>query len=306
MTVAAAHRDEAGRDGTLAGLRRWAWKALADAGVPDPGLDARVLLQWAAGVEQGDLIAHGDRLLAADARARFKDAVARRCRREPVSHITGAREFWSLPFAVSGDTLAPRPDTETLIEAALDWIDSHDGRDHPWRLLDFGVGTGCILLTLLNELPRASGVGVDMSAGALAVAGRNADALGLGGRAHLARGRWGEAIDGVFDLILSNPPYIPTRDLATLDPEVEQYEPRLALDGGKDGLDAYREMIPDVARLLRPGGIAILEVGCGQAPAVADLLTHNDFSTISIRRDLAGIERCLVASLPKQAGQDGT
>lgn len=242
-------------DGTLAGLRQWGWRVLADAGVPDPGLDSRVLLQWAAGVEQVDLIAHGERLVAPQAQMRFEEAIARRCRREPVSQITGMREFWSLPFAVSRDTLAPRPDTESLIEGALEWIDAHEGRDHAWRLLDFGTGTGCILLSLLHELPHATGVGVDMSARALEVAARNRAALELEGRARLVRGCWGQAIDGVFDLILSNPPYIPTRDLGKLDPEVERYEPHMALDGGMDGLDAYRDLIPDVARLLRPVGL---------------------------------------------------
>lgn len=289
-------------DRTLDGLRRWGRHALAEAGVPDPGLDARVLLQWAGGLTHGDLIARGERVLDDEPLARYRDAIARRRRREPVSLITSAREFWSLPFEVGPATLAPRPDTETLIEAALDWIDGQDGaalgaRNRDWSLLDLGTGTGCILLTLLRELANARGVGVDISGEALSVAARNADAAGVAARAHLVRGRWGDAVDGVFDLIMSNPPYIPTGDLATLDPEVARYEPHLALDGGSDGFDAYRDMIPDVAHLLRPGGVVILEVGSGQASAVAELLTLHDFSMITTRRDLAGIERCLVARL---------
>jgi release factor glutamine methyltransferase len=208
-----------------------------------------------------------------------------------MAHILGRREFWSLDFAVTSDTLTPRPDSETLVAAVLDIV---AGRDRPLGILDLGTGTGCLLLALLHELPNATGVGVDRSAAALAVALGNAQALGLAPRVQFHEGDWGEGLTGRFDVVISNPPYIVSADVPNLSPEV-RHEPRLALDGGADGLDAYRALAPHVGRLLEPAGVAVLEIGEGQAPAVEEILRTAGLKPVDRRRDLAGIERCIVA-----------
>lgn len=216
--------------------------------------------------------------------------LARREAREPLALILGHREFWSLDFEVSPSTLVPRPESETLIEAALSAFAHHPP---PQRVLDLGTGTGCLLLAALMEFPAAFGVGVDRSYAAAALAARNARRLGLSDRAAFVCGDWAEALDGRFDLVLCNPPYIPTSDLPGLMPEVALFEPRSALDGGEDGCAAYRHLIPEFTRLLSPAGVAVVELGAGQAEDVAEIarevgLTHN------FRYDLAGIARVLV------------
>jgi release factor glutamine methyltransferase len=216
--------------------------------------------------------------------------LSRRLAREPLALILGQREFWSLNFAVSPDTLIPRPESETLIEAALE---AFRGRP-PRSVLDLGTGTGCLLLAALSEFWSAFGVGVDRSAAATAVACRNAVALGLTDRACFVCGSWADALHSRFDLVLCNPPYIPTSDISGLMPEVAQYEPRAALDGGPDGLAAYRHLLPALPHLLEPDGVAVLELGAGQACAAGALAREADL-VVDFRNDLAGIARAMLA-----------
>src|SRR4051812_14276610 len=230
-------------------------------GVDNPRLEARLLLAHATGRNPASLLR--DLQDPVDT-AGFDTLLARRLRHEPLAHLTGRREFWSLDFAVSPATLIPRPDSETVVEAALDLL---PGRDRAWRLLDLGTGSGCLLLALLHERPCAFGVGVDIVPAAAALAARNAAALGLRARAAFLCGSWAEALAGPFDLVVSNPPYIPSGSIAALMPEVAEHEPRTALDGGADGLDAYRRTLADLSRMLSPGGAAVLELGAGQADA---------------------------------------
>jgi release factor glutamine methyltransferase len=226
--------------------------------------------------------------------AAIQALVARRAAHEPIALILGKREFWSLDLAVSPATLIPRPDTETLIEAALA---SFAGRDPPRRVLDLGTGTGCLLLAALSEFPAAFGVGVDRSFPAVALAKRNAAMLDMSTRADFLCADWASALGGCFDLILSNPPYIPTSQLDGLMPEVARFEPWSALDGGPDGYSAYRRLIPDLARLLTPHGVAVLELGAGQAPMVTRLALDAGFAS-RLHHDLSGIARALVLYSP--------
>jgi release factor glutamine methyltransferase len=220
----------------------------------------------------------------------FEALLARRCAREPLALILGRREFWSLDFAVSADTLIPRPESETLVESALA---AFPDRDKPRAILDLGTGTGCLLLAALHEFPRAFGVGVDRSAAAAGLAARNAAALGLAGRAAFLCADWDTPLAGRFDLVLCNPPYIPTSDIDGLMPEVARYEPRSALDGGTDGLNGYRRVFTSLSCRLTEGGVAILELGQGQAESVAGLAQAAGLAA-EARADLLGITRALV------------
>jgi release factor glutamine methyltransferase len=269
-----------------------ATRRLGAAGIDSARLDARALLAHVLHTEPMRLFSRPERRLDAGQAGRFQDLVARRERREPLSHITGYREFWSLKLQVTPATLDPRPDTETVVEAVLDALPD---RRATLRLLDLGTGTGCLLLALLSELPNATGIGVDASAEACAVAAQNLRSLGLAERAEIRQGDWGRGLDGCFDVITSNPPYIPERDVASLQPEVALYEPRQALAAGIDGLDCYRVLAPQIAGLLAPGGIAALEVGRGQASAVAALMAAAGLEVTTLRMDLAGVERCVLA-----------
>lgn len=259
---------------------------LRAAGVESPVLDARLLVEAGAGVQRLDIVTDPRRELSDDQLAAIDALLARREAREPISHILGRKAFWTLDFAVSPAVLTPRPETEFLIEVALELLP----KDEPRRVLDLGVGSGAILLTILSERPLAHGIGIDLSADALAVAQGNADALGLSARAELHHGGWDAPVAPV-DLVLSNPPYIPSAEIETLAPEVARYEPRLALDGGRDGLDAYRAIIPRLVELQSPVGAFAFEVGQGQAEAVIALLRHQGFTPEQPRRDLAGIAR---------------
>lgn len=270
---------------------------LAGAGIPEARAEARRLLALAADVSAEGLIATADEPLAAEAQARFENFVRRREQHEPFAYIAGAREFWSLPFRITPATLIPRPDTETVVEAALAHIRGRHN-DNP-RILDLGTGSGCILLALLSELPGAIGTGTDASEAALAVAKHNARALGLAQRVTFHLGNWTEGLAGPFDLIVSNPPYIPEGDIASLDIDVAQFEPRMALAGGSDGLDAYRAIAAAVSSLLAPGAALALEVGLGQADAVAALLRRAGLDIAGTHADLAGIPRCVVATRPE-------
>jgi release factor glutamine methyltransferase len=268
---------------------------LAKAGIDGAAREVRLLLQAAAGIPVATQIAFPERTIAPDAAARFDALLERRVRREPMAHILGQREFWSLAFKVTADTLDPRPDSETLVQAVLDQVPE---RSAPVRLVDFGTGTGCLLLSLLHELPNAVGLGVDASAAALAIAAENANALGLAQRTTFRRGHWDDGIEPGFDIVLSNPPYIPSGDIPGLQPEVASFEPRLALDGGADGLDAYRRLGPAAMRLLVSDGLAALEIGIGQGDSVRRMMAAAGLRHIATARDLAAVERCLLFRKP--------
>ena len=261
--------------------------ALAEAGIEDARREARHLLRLLLGRE---IIDPADEVDA----AKFEALLRRRAAREPMAFLRGREGFWTLDLEVSPATLIPRPDTETLIEAALA---ARPDRGAVRRVLDLGTGTGALLLAALREFPQAFGVGVDLAPGAAALAARNAAANGLSGRAAFLCGRWASSLSGSFDLVLSNPPYIPAAGIAGLMPEVSAWEPALALDGGADGLDCYRAILDDLPRLLAPGGLAVLELGAGQACEVGDLARAAGFTSLELRRDLGGIERALVLDL---------
>jgi release factor glutamine methyltransferase len=250
-------------------------------------LDARLLLEAGAGASRVDIVTDPRRPMSAEQVAAVDALTRRREAREPVAHIIGRKHFWTLELAVTPDVLIPRPETEVLVQAALQAL----APSAPARVLDLGVGSGAILFAVLLERPLASGVGVDISAAALAVARANSNALGLTDRVELVHGDWHAQFDGGFDAVLSNPPYIASADIEALAPEVAQFEPRVALDGGVDGLDAFRTIIAELARLLKRGGVFAFEVGRGQADAVAALAEAGGLSVEGSRRDLAGAPR---------------
>ncbi len=261
---------------------------LQAAGVDSPVIDARLLVEAAAGATRTDILAEPRRALSADQIAALEAYLVRRERREPVSHILGAKGFWKIMLRVTPAVLTPRPDTETILDVVMPLFAEHEA----FNVLDLGVGSGAVLLAILAERPAARGLGVDVSEEAIAVARENAANLGLAGRAALMRGDWTAGLDGgQFDLVVSNPPYIPTGEIATLAPEVRDHEPRLALDGGPDGLDAYRELAPQILRVLAPGGRFAVEIGPDQAGAVETLFRDAGAEALSVTKDLADRER---------------
>ena len=266
-----------------------ATRGLAGAGIDGARAEARLLLAHVLDVPREALLRDSRQPVERAMAHRFEALIERRMRREPIAYLTGTREFWSLGFEVTPATLIPRPESETLVEAALARIGPRQG---PYRLLDLGTGTGCLLLALLSELPGARGLGVDLSEAALVVARRNASRLGLSDRADFVPGSWGEGLEGRFDLIVSNPPYVAESEASTLPPDVASYEPKGALFGGPDGLSAYRALAPDLVRLLALGGFAVVELGAGAAEAVAAILADAGLVEVERRRDLAGIVRC--------------
>lgn len=271
---------------------------LGAAGIEAARREARLLLAMAAARSVEQLVAWPEHVVDPAHQRAFEALVARRARREPIAQILGCREFWSLPFLTTRDTLTPRPDSETVIEAALAYIPD---RSRSLTILDLGTGTGCLLLALLSELPNATGIGTDMSVAALDVARHNARTLGLAARAHFVAADWDSGLGCRFDLVVSNPPYIATDEIAVLEPEVRDYEPRLALDGGADGLAAYRALAPRIRARLRPGGIAVLEVGRGQADAVEQILRAAGLDPKGRRHDLSGVERCVIGGVNQGA-----
>lgn len=272
---------------TIAETLRAGARRLAEAGIDNPRLESRLLLAHALNRASEDLIRD---LTAPVTSSGFDALIVRRAAHEPIALILGWREFWSLRFRVSPATLIPRPDTETLVETALAL---HPDKAAPIRVLDLGTGTGCLVLAVLYERPRAFGVGIDLSAEATRLAQENARALGLAARSAFLCGDWAEAVEARFDLVLSNPPYIATPALASLMPDVAAYEPRTALDGGACGLTAYRAIIAALPRLLAPAGHAVLELGLGQYDAVAALAEAAGFVS-EARADLAGIARAAI------------
>ena len=269
---------------------------LRAAGLASPELDARLLVMGVTGASDIEMLREPGTRMSDAEEARLAECERRRLAGEPVSRILGRREFWGLSFAVTPATLDPRPDSETLVEAALELL-----RDHPSpRILDLGTGTGCLLLALLHELPQARGTGVDVSPEALSVAASNAARLGLSARAEFRPGNWTEGLDGPFDLVISNPPYIRHGDLGTLEREVREHDPLLALDGGEDGLAAYRALALSIPGILTQSGHAVIELGMGQGDEVRALFESAEMCVLRTVPDLAGVPRALVAGRPRR------
>ena len=260
-------------------------------GIENARGEARLLLSNVLGFGVVKVIGYPELEIDVDGLIAFEAALSRRVRREPMSHVLGKREFWSLNFRVTPDTLDPRPDSETLVEAVLERAVE---RERPYRVLDLGTGTGCLLLAILSELPNATGIGVDIVPATLDVARENSAALDLDKRSEFRLTEWDAGLDGKFDIVVSNPPYIPTGELDGLEPEVARFEPRLALDGGIDGLSEYRALAPVIARRLRGQGTAIIELGAGQSGPVTEIMTGAGFHVCGQRHDLGGEIRCLV------------
>ena len=276
-------------------LQAWqgAKQRLEKAGLAGPVIDARLLVEAAAEATRADIVTDPYRPLTPAQERTLEDYLSRREKREPVSHILGRKGFWKIMLGVNSHVLTPRPDTESVVDEALKGFPEHAA----WNVLDLGVGSGAILLAILADRPAARGLGVDVSEEALAVARDNAASLGLAGRVALLRGDWTEGLaDENFDLVVANPPYIASDVIETLEPEVRQWEPRLALDGGADGLDAYRLLAPEILRVLKPGGRFAVEIGYDQKAAVEALF--RDAGAVEVRtvRDLADHDRVVAGS----------
>jgi release factor glutamine methyltransferase len=263
---------------------------LRAAGVESPRAEARLLLAHAMGVSQEDIISGA---IEPDAAAlkRFEEALVRRSRREPFAYIVGRREFFSRDFSIGPGALIPRPESEILVEESLRRFPS---RDEPLRVLDLGTGSGCLLLAFLAERAEAHGLGIDASETALAWARRNAERLGLANQAWFLRGNWGDSLAARFDVVFVNPPYVKTGDIQALAPEIVDHEPASALDGGPDGLDAYRRLAPGLSELLSPNGCAFVEIGEGQAGSVVSIFEKSNLLVDEAVTDLARMYRCLV------------
>lgn len=266
--------------------------ALNAAGFDEARRRARRLVAAALDLSPTEVFTRLDRMITEDEGERVAGLLRRAVNHEPLSRILGRREFWGLEFALSPDTLDPRPESETLVEAVLARLPE---RGRPCRFLDLGTGSGCLLLALLSEFPAATGIGVDRAFGASLVARRNADRLGFGGRAAFVVGDWATAIGAGFDAVVANPPYIASAEMALLPPEVRNFDPALALDGGADGLDSYRAIAADLPCLLGPSGLFACEIGAGQDAAVAASLAGGGLIVEDIVPDLAGIPRCVIA-----------
>jgi len=293
-------RPDPGMAGTVGSLLDDAAARLSQAGVDEPRRMARRALGAVLEISAAEMLSHPEQVIEDLQVSQVRLTLDRMVAREPLSRILGRREFWGLEFALSPDTLDPRPETETIVEAVLRRFPD---QQKPLRLLDLGTGTGCILLALLSELPNAVGFGVDLSGGAATTAQRNAGRLGFADRAHFLVGDWGAAISGQFDAIIANPPYVPDPLLTGLPREVALYDPRLALSGGKDGLEAYRSLTRDLGRLLRPKAFFFGEIGLGQDRAVAAIMRANGLVIDGYEDDLAGITRCVVARAATSAPQ---
>lgn len=283
MTLAEAQTHVAGR--------------LVAADIDDSRLETRLLLMAALGVDHAALILR-EKTALGDAAPRLEALLARRLAHEPISRILGRREFYGLPFTLNAETLDPRPDTETLVDAVLAHLAAQGQSSSQLTLLDIGTGTGAILLALLSRLPQAHGVGVDIAPEAVEAARANAEALGLSARAEFRVGNLLEGVEAGFDVLVSNPPYIPSGDLAGLDPEVRLFDPARALDGGADGLVFYRRLVESAAQYVGAGGLIAFEVGAGQAADVRLLMEKAGIQAIRTVFDLGGIERVVAGILP--------
>ncbi len=261
-------------------------------GIDTPELDARLLLQAATGLRHEDIVMEASRRVTVEALAQLEGMVTRRLKREPVSRILGVRAFWNADFKVTPETLDPRPDSETLVEGVL----AHADKAKPLALLDLGTGTGCLLLSLLQELPLAAGLGIDISAGAVETARLNAVTLGLSGRVEFMEKDWKELTPlSLYDVVIGNPPYIALPEIAELAPEVRKYDPITALSGGPDGLDCYREIAALLPRILAKNSLVALEIGAAQAADVKGILGKAGLVVLQTLTDLAGHDRCIIA-----------
>ena len=281
---------------TILALIRWADERFKKEGLATPRLDAEVLLAEALATDRVALYTHFDQPLQPDELARFKELIRRRLRREPVAYILGKREFWSLPLRVTPDVLIPRPETETLVAEALRILTPAETKD--FHILEIGTGSGAISIALARELPAAKVVATDLSPKALAIAEENALRSGVRERIQFLPGNLFDPVEkgDAFDLIVTNPPYIPRGQFASLMPEVRDYEPKLALDGGKDGLDFFRRVLPLVDKYLRPGGWFLAELGAGQHPQILKIGEKNpDLDSFAFAKDLGGINRVFKA-----------
>jgi release factor glutamine methyltransferase len=288
----------AGDGATIAAVRRTVARRFREAGLDTPDLDARLIVGHVLGLDHAGLMRESDRPLAPHTLAAIDALTARRLAGEPVARLLGIKEFWGLPFAVTPAVLVPRPETETVVETALARLDAAAARERPLRIADLGTGSGAILVALLHELRQAFGIGTDCSVAALATARENAGRLGLAPRAAFVACDFGAALGGGFDLVVANPPYIATADVATLAREVRNFDPLTALDGGADGLAAYRAIAADARRLLAPGAFLVMEVGAGQSDAVSALTGAAGLAAIAASSDLAGIPRVVSARYP--------
>ena len=279
---------------TIETARRMLTARLRTNSIDAAELDARILIGAVLGLDLTGMIAATERRVTAAEAARLEDAARRRVAGEPVARIIGVREFWGLPLQLSAATLVPRPDTETVVELALEMLQPSANPDRRLRVADIGTGSGAILLALLSELADAYGAGTDISEAALRTARSNAMALGLGGRAGFVACNYAAALSGPFDLMVSNPPYIRSAEIAGLATEVRNHDPHAALDGGADGLDAYRALVPQAARLLAPRAALVVEAGQGQSGAIEELMTATGLTLEQApKRDLAGIRRAV-------------
>lgn len=271
-----------------------AGQMLRAAAIENPRLEARLLLAHAMGSTTEALLRDPRAAVPPDAIPRFRAALDQRLQHLPMARILGRAGFWTLELEVGAETLIPRADSETLIDAAL------EAGIAPRRILDLGTGTGCLLLAALSEFPAAWGLGLDLRPEAASLGARNADRNGLADRARFLAGDWAAALAGRFDLILSNPPYIESAAIPGLMPEVARHEPASALDGGPDGLDAYRLILRELPRLLAPGGLAILELGAGQGEPVSALAQAEGLAVVGLKPDLGGIGRALILELSEK------
>lgn len=276
---------------TIGSVLKLAASKLSAVGIQNPNLDSKILLCHVAGIDPGSLFSKTDQELNVKTLKSFEELVQRRLLREPVSHLIGQREFWSLAFDVSADVLDPRPASETLIQAATDLVGN---KEKLISALDIGTGSGCLIISLLTELPFAKGVGIDISEPALIIARRNAERNLVHNRIKFFNSFWGENLSEDFDVILCNPPYISENQRGSLEPEVCDYEPECALFGGHDGLKAFRQLAPIIYRVLKPDGFAIVECGRGQAQSVIKIFSNADLKHVETRLDLDGIERCCI------------
>jgi release factor glutamine methyltransferase len=281
-------------DFTVDGMRRRLARLFRDAGLEAPSADARILVGHATGLDHTALAAAGDRPISVNENRAIASLAGRRLAREPVARIVGSKEFWSLPLSINSSTFVPRPETETVVEVALAAVDANGPRTQALRIADLGTGSGALLFALLSELPNAHGIGTDISIEALMMARANARRLGIT-RAAFVACDVASPLRSAFDLIVSNPPYIASREFAALAPEVRVFDPRSALDGGPDGLDCYRSLIASVPGLLRPGGVLVVEIGARQSDDVAQLFAAAGLAVAAPHPDLNGVLRVLLA-----------
>ena len=272
-------------------ILEWGKEKLLEAQVESPILDARLLLGFALGTPQERFYGSEDKILTKPEADNYTKIIARRCKREPVSRILGTRGFWNLTLKINLSSLDPRPDSEILIESILR---AFPDKAANLKFIDFGTGTGCLLLSALYEFPNSNGVGVDISNECIKLAKENAILNGLGQRSLFIESDWGREVTDKFDVIIANPPYIQSDTIPTLDPEVKNFDPHLALNGGPDGLSCYRKLAPQFAAVLKEGGLIFLEIGYNQLESVASIMEHSGLKCLQINQDLGKRDRCLV------------